>query len=783
MFRKLLLAALLLPSLAFADIAVEGTPNSDIDSGDTYTPESGSDRLVVWAFGPRLNGTGSDTVTGGTYNSTALTIDANTFRTVGSNAYTSTILHAKDADLPGASSTISATISGGSLADDDGAALTLSGVDQTTPVGDTVTNSAGGITSLSLNGLSVSAGGVVVCVAASNRDLTTPAGYTELMNQPSSTQNPMAAYKLITADGTENVSVALSSSGAASGACAFYSQATASGVAFSSGPTVAAATDGFTVSGTITNENATVYAVACLPGDADATFAQVTAGNCTGGDTAEFSASEAWTADAADSFSLTGTNPLARYKVCVAADGTAGDTGVTCTTANRSADLGQTIQVLTTPSATSFVSQPTDNTGDTDGSTAVITGMTDTSGFAAGMEVTVTAGFPTTGPYVINSVGGSSITLDVVSNSSQSNITVTAEQYFDPAVVAGDIVEGDTAVSCAAGTDAITIDPDGDLSYTAANCGPNLASWDYSIQDASDTVDGLFTSPTDANFVIDDTVFFFNNAPECDLESNESIIVLSVNAAMIAVDMSDFVSEPDGQGVAYSLATQSATQPTGTTLNSGTGSFSGTPTVEDETGANYVVKVSDPGALSCTMAFTVYVVDTWTMPTLTGTSSSGWVSQVQANAPWRTDLSVGVSTQCDNGVAIDNIISQTPIAGEISDPSASVSVVVSSGACPSFDFTGLPLSWEPWVDVLVDPEFREIKRQECNGDGVWASWLPGTNPVPRGSANCQVDVALIRQEADNAAIWARWAPGTANRGSANLQLNVRSALSVDFMPN
>jgi hypothetical protein len=69
-------------------------------------------------------------------------------------------------------------------------------------------------------------------------------------------------------------------------------------------------------------------------------------------------------------------------------------------------------------------SDATDSTGDTDGSTAVITGMADTSDFAAGDYVDVSAGFATTGPYKILSKTSSTITLEVNSNAVASNITV-----------------------------------------------------------------------------------------------------------------------------------------------------------------------------------------------------------------------------------------------------------------------------------------------------------------------------------------------------------------------
>lgn len=69
-------------------------------------------------------------------------------------------------------------------------------------------------------------------------------------------------------------------------------------------------------------------------------------------------------------------------------------------------------------------SAATDNTGDTDGSTGVITGMADTSDFNVGQYVTVSAGFATTGPFKITALTASTMTVNANSNSSQSNVTV-----------------------------------------------------------------------------------------------------------------------------------------------------------------------------------------------------------------------------------------------------------------------------------------------------------------------------------------------------------------------
>lgn len=66
-----------------------------------------------------------------------------------------------------------------------------------------------------------------------------------------------------------------------------------------------------------------------------------------------------------------------------------------------------------------------DSTGRTDGSTNVITGMSDTSGFHVGEYVTVSGGLATTGPYIILEKTATTITINANSNSVQSNITVS----------------------------------------------------------------------------------------------------------------------------------------------------------------------------------------------------------------------------------------------------------------------------------------------------------------------------------------------------------------------
>lgn len=70
-------------------------------------------------------------------------------------------------------------------------------------------------------------------------------------------------------------------------------------------------------------------------------------------------------------------------------------------------------------------SDATDSTGDTDGSTEVIIGMTDTSDFSVGDYVDASAGFPGTGPFRVMDIAAGTIYLDTYSTSAQSNVTVS----------------------------------------------------------------------------------------------------------------------------------------------------------------------------------------------------------------------------------------------------------------------------------------------------------------------------------------------------------------------
>lgn len=89
--------------------------------------------------------------------------------------------------------------------------------------------------------------------------------------------------------------------------------------------TVNAATNGYDIDYEVTGENATVYAVACNPGDAAPNQTELEAGQCGGGNAAVIAANEAATADTPADLALTASNKPVRMDVYVGCAGSLGD--------------------------------------------------------------------------------------------------------------------------------------------------------------------------------------------------------------------------------------------------------------------------------------------------------------------------------------------------------------------------------------------------------------------------------------------------------------------------
>ena len=106
-----------------------------------------------------------------------------------------------------------------------------------------------------------------------------------------------------------------------------------------------------------------------------------------------------------------------------------------------------------------------------------------------------------------------------------------------------------------------------------------------------------------------------------------------------------------------------------------------------------------------------------------------------------------------------------------------------TGTFPS-ELTGIPAGFFSIANCVKDPDFLNFMRVQAEGAGVWCSWVAGVDlgsePVPKGTANLELNIALIQNEAEGSAIWARWAPGTQPENTGNLQLDMVTALDVTF---
>ncbi len=98
--------------------------------------------------------------------------------------------------------------------------------------------------------------------------------------------------------------------------------------------------------------------------------------------------------------------------------------------------------------------------------------------------------------------------------------------------------------------------------------------------------------------------------------------------------------------------------------------------------------------------------------------------------------------------------------------------------------TGIPSGFFSIANCIKDPDFIALMRAEANDIGVWASWNAGvdlpTLPIPKGTANLNLNLTIIKNEANGSATWARWAPDTQPGNTGNLQLNMRTAITNDF---
>ncbi len=257
------------------------------------------------------------------------------------------------------------------------------------------------------------------------------------------------------------------------------------------------------------------------------------------------------------------------------------------------------------------------------------------------------------------------------------------DSYYTPDIAAGDVVEYDVKSPQSDDCDVI-FGTAGDFTMSPAVAGgcDDKQSIPYSVQDYSNTTDGLLTAPAGvANFDTDDFICQLNEAAIDVSESDDLIIVLFEGEGMSDIDLAAQISDPDSPPNTAEVTV--GTPPTGTTIDS-EGLFSGTPTVEDEDGEDLEITFTDECGDSFAINRTVFVTDnSVTAPNCVGDTPVECIAELAAVREWVPDEDQLTATFAYSAlVAVGDIVSQNPAAAAAMTAYDPLEVAVSLGPAP-----------------------------------------------------------------------------------------------------
>ena len=227
-------------------VSINGTPLTNFSSGGAFTATAGTDRLLVSAHCCRIAGFTNPpepALTAAAYGAAALAVDVTYWRVQGPNALVHGISRLLHASIPGGSNALNHTWTE-TPNRDRGVVYELEGVDQTNPLVATDFADAAGAADLSVS-FAVEDGGIaILAVVAQAAAPPAIAGYTQQYTVNMGNNANMAVYhKLITADGTENVTIPTADLAVVKGmSAASYRQVAASGPTASGAATLPAVT-------------------------------------------------------------------------------------------------------------------------------------------------------------------------------------------------------------------------------------------------------------------------------------------------------------------------------------------------------------------------------------------------------------------------------------------------------------------------------------------------------------------------------------------------------------
>ena len=234
-----------------------------------------------------------------------------------------------------------------------------------------------------------------------------------------------------------------------------------------------------------------------------------------------------------------------------------------------------------------------------------------------------------------------------------------------PAIATGDIVKMTTATS--PGSFAVSQSADCNLSYPGDSSRQSLL---YSIFDVSA---GAWMSPDPA------ALWFNNQAPT--FPPGPLPLVYRTGVAITSLDLCALAS--DAENDTLTGAWTSGTLPTGLSQG-GTNNctLSGTPTIENESGAPMTFTVTDIAGATASLAVTIYPVTTVTMPDCVSMPTDSTSCAALMAAKW---LTVTQAQSCNRLKPANRVLTQSATAGSEVAPFSAVTLGVAR-SCP---FMGL----------------------------------------------------------------------------------------------
>jgi hypothetical protein len=221
-------------------------------------------------------------------------------------------------------------------------------------------------------------------------------------------------------------------------------------------------------------------------------------------------------------------------------------------------------------------------------------------------------------------------------------------------------------VNVSPGDYALTISAACQFSYDDSGEGAQQRAFNIAIYDVSAE-----------DYHAEDIDFMANNTGPTNIQTLGDPIVYDEDEAIDTLEVCSGFDDPDLLDQ-IEITVTGGILPNGLSLD-GTGNcdLDGTPDTEDEGGETVTFTATDDAGETDTLDITFYVVNTVTMPTLTGGTLDAANTAIQTAFPWLDEISYTTILRC-HPAANDEIYAQDPAASAEVDPFPDISLNVSS---------------------------------------------------------------------------------------------------------